>query len=469
MEMPRQTGNANRPAGDRQQRILAWIAARRGLFSLAAALGVAVFVALGHWLVQNQRGGRLNLLALLLAALAGAAAWALMNLTFAAVEERQRTASVGQLSPAFSQTLSEATGWDDLVRAIVAYPHQVAPEAQVTLYVARPGNTRLAPEASCSREGVVTLRPPLSISPDSLPVGSLPQLLMQQAPIPSALPPAHLPPHRYDLPITRSDQTIAVLKLEYPLRSAPTAAQLRTLQAAAPVIALALEVRLLQDVAARWAVDSAEERQRIAQTLHDTLAQNVGYLRLKLDQLTGENAIHEIGAVLQELERMRAAADEAYSQVRQTLDDLNAPAAADLPALLAPQAQAICRRAGLKLVIHENGAPFPLSATARQQVLYIAREALHNVEKHAGAAQVTLTYLWQPDGLVFKIHDDGTGFDPRRVDGAQDGHYGLWIMQQRAAEIGGTLRVQAAAQAGAEVTLWLPRAQPAGRGEAPGV
>ncbi len=114
-----------------------------------------------------------------------------------------------------------------------------------------------------------------------------------------------------------------MIKLEFPLGRSPDSDQVRALKSAAPVMALAIEVAMLQKMAAEQAAATAAQRQSIAQNLHNSLAQNVSYLRLKLDQLTGENAIHEIGAVLQELERMRASADEAYQQVRSTLDELN--------------------------------------------------------------------------------------------------------------------------------------------------
>lgn len=356
------------------------------------------------------------------------------------------------LQTTFSQQLGDALSWDALMQNIVEYPHKVAPSARVTLYVFDTHSLRMKPEAACGPDGQVTLKPAVMINPDSLPVGSLPQLLVQNGGSPSI---PDLPSNRFDLPIIRNDQQIGVLKLEYPAGQGPGTDEVRALKSVSPLIALALEGALLQNLAAEQAAASESDRQKIAQNLHDTLAQNISYLRLKLDQLTGENAIREIGVVLQELERMRTTADEAYQQVRDTLDELNPIQAEDLDSMVIKQARFISERAGLALRVNRSGAAYPLPPGTRRQILYIVREALHNVEKHAGARRVLLQFLWLEHELILKITDDGTGFDPLAV--SPEGHYGLWIMQQRAQEIGGTLKLTPAEDHGTEVTLWLPR------------
>ncbi len=400
--------------------------------------------------------------------------WFLLKLLKKMDIEREQAQASRDLHTEFSQKLGDARSWEELVQQIIVYPHRVAPQAEVTLYVFNPIEQRLQPEVSCNRAGQLTLKPANNTNSNSLPVGSLPQLLLQPDDITSPeqitlaealwLRSAHgdplpLPPHRYDLPITHNDQQIGVIKLEFEPGTAPSADQIRALKAAAPIMALALEGALLQKVSAEQAAASQAQRQEIAKNLHDTLAQNVGYLRLKLDQLTGENAIREIGVVLQELERMRATADEAYQQVRDTLDELNPTQAENLVATISKQARSISQRAGFRLRLSQVGAAHNLSATTRQQILYIVREALYNVEKHAHASQVHLQFLWLECELIIKITDDGIGFNPLIVP--NEGHYGLWIMEQRAQEINGTLKIGPATDEngdpqGTEVTVWVP-------------
>jgi signal transduction histidine kinase len=370
--------------------------------------------------------------------------WLLLGLLAETETERKQAAQESSLSTEFSRKLGETHGWEELISLIVSYPQRITPIRNVVLFLLHPGSTHMEPAALCDQEGRVVIKPKISIHPDSLPVGSLSQLLLQNG-----------APARYDLPLIRNDLQIGVIKLEFAADTTPAPADLRALKDMLPVIALALEVSMLQSLAAEQAAASQTQRQQIAQNLHDTLAQNISYLRLKLDQLTGLNAIHEIGVVLQELEKMRATADEAYQQVRNTLEELNPGMSDDLKELLTKQAWFIGQRAGFSLRTSQVGCPYPLSPAVRQQILYIVREALHNVEKHAHAAEVQIQFVWLEAELILKICDDGVGFSPLNIH--SDGHYGLWIMEHRAQEIGGILKISPADQRGTEITLWVPR------------
>ncbi|HSP52601.1 MAG TPA: ATP-binding protein, partial [Cryobacterium sp.] len=76
----------------------------------------------------------------------------------------------------------------------------------------------------------------------------------------------------------------------------------------------------------------------------------------------------------------------------------------------------------------------------RSAILYrIAREALTNTLKHAGARRLELTLTQDADRIRLSIHDDGRGFDP----GAQtpDGHVGLRIIRDTIRVTGGTLEI----------------------------
>lgn len=411
----------------------------------------AVFEVLEHYVIRRfGTTAEQALMIINFVVLIPFAAYLLLLLLSNYDAERKQATFDKDLQTELSQQLGDARCWEDLTRRIVEWPHRVSLLTSATLFVMDQHSRRLVAECSCDWEGLVTVKPPMPPEPDTLPRGEA-----RGGPFTSGSMLAQPPGERhYNLPIFFNEQQIGMLKLEYPSASLPEPAEMRMLKSALPLIGLALEGALLQNLAAQQAEASQAERQQIAQHLHDTLAQNISYLRLKLDQLTGENAIREIGVVLQELERMRASADEAYQQVRNTLDELNPTAGEDVLAMIVRQAEVISGRAGFKLQAWQTGAPYPLPSTVRRQILYVAREALHNVEKHAFAAAVRLQIVWLENELIIKFTDDGIGFTPA---GINDGHYGLWIMQQRAQEIGGTLKISPAEEHGTEVTLWVPR------------
>jgi signal transduction histidine kinase len=86
-----------------------------------------------------------------------------------------------------------------------------------------------------------------------------------------------------------------------------------------------------------------------------------------------------------------------------------------------------------------------------QITLYrIAQEVLNNVAKHAGARAVAMRLRMDPDDVELRIEDDGQGFDPVSV---APGHFGLRILQERAATIGAALAIDSAPGRGTQVIL----------------
>ena len=74
------------------------------------------------------------------------------------------------------------------------------------------------------------------------------------------------------------------------------------------------------------------------------------------------------------------------------------------------------------------------------ELLGLAREALSNVTRHSGATTVTLALAGVDARVLLTVEDDGVGFDPMRTYGPE--HQGLTNMRERAALLGGTLRIE---------------------------
>lgn len=95
-----------------------------------------------------------------------------------------------------------------------------------------------------------------------------------------------------------------------------------------------------------------------------------------------------------------------------------------------------------------------LSPRATAMLVQIAREALHNIAKHARARHVDLVLEAGSDQVELLIADDGLGFDttaPRR------GHFGVRSMRERAQALGGTFEVASVAGAGTRIRVRVPR------------
>lgn len=449
-KIPEHAGEeAVRQPEQKRKLLLPWlIYHRRGVVAGAALL--MIFVEVIENLVASRAGNLAHLIFDIIVYIAAVPAviWLLLNLLERSVATGEEAAHDSDLQAQFSQRLGSARGWDELVREILEFTRRLLPGVFITLFIVDPQKQCLQAEAAWPPEGQILYKPQLD------PAGAL---LPNIAACPQHGP--KLPAQeQFLLPLQRGKQQVGVIKVEFSADNSPPIHAVRLLEGALPTAALALDAARLEMLAARQATAQAEaadiERQKIAQNLHDSLAQNISYLRFKLDQLTGQETIREIGFVLQELERMRASAEEAYQQVRETIDDLTVINGEDLAASVEQQARIICVRAGLNLRATQTGTPHPLPAQTRQHILHIAREALHNIEKHAGASLVRLQFLWLEGELILKITDDGVGFHPLSVP--SEGHYGLWIMKQRAQDIGGAMKITPADEHGTEITLWVP-------------
>ena len=102
-------------------------------------------------------------------------------------------------------------------------------------------------------------------------------------------------------------------------------------------------------------------------------------------------------------------------------------------------------------------ATIGFSPLVNLQVLRIIQETMTNTRKYANASEVNVKLFRDADETVIVVSDDGEGFSvAEREDGSQN-HYGIEIMRERAAEIGGRLEVESTPGCGTVVTLRLPQ------------
>jgi len=192
----------------------------------------------------------------------------------------------------------------------------------------------------------------------------------------------------------------------------------------------------------------------IARDLHDTVGQNISYLRMKLDHLS-EKELNSKADLEAEIRNMATVANESYDLMRGTLAVLQSQNSVDLFNLFKRYARQVAERAMFEIDFVTHGADRALSSQQLRQLFYIFREALSNIEKHAQAAHVRVELTWDQDNLVLAVVDDGKGFDAVRTQ-PYGAHYGLRFMRERTELLNGTLSIHAAVQAGTRVVVQIP-------------
>lgn len=202
------------------------------------------------------------------------------------------------------------------------------------------------------------------------------------------------------------------------------------------------------------AKSTAELKGVISQDLHDTIGQNLGYLRLKLDQFSRAEFHGDLAVVRPELESLRDLANASYEMVRDLLVAINPDPSMQLEKLLEYHAKLISDRTGICIEFLNHGQSRSLNPITIHHIYFIFREALNNIERHAQAQKVAVNMFWIDAGLQIKIMDNGKGFDPDQEP--ELGHYGLKIMSERASSLGGRLDLLSSADEGTHISLWIP-------------
>ena len=99
---------------------------------------------------------------------------------------------------------------------------------------------------------------------------------------------------------------------------------------------------------------------------------------------------------------------------------------------------------------------FRLAPAREVEVFHIVQEALANVVRHAKARHARMTLDRTAEGYEIVVADDGTGLPDDAASGERAGHYGVEIMRERAARLGGAVSVGPADGGGTQVRLTFP-------------
>ncbi len=432
-------------------RLAALLLSHRWLIVVVLTVSVFLFEAIEHRGESNPVDAHFVREILVFGVIYPVAIGLMLNMLLKGQERQNAILRQQNWEKQFQQQVRYATHWDERLRIIVYFPPLIAPVAGVILLKHDPKEQewRQVAESWFGGQGKEVFRE-TAVSPT---LCGLEEHLPPQGIHPMTAP--HLAPglHGYCLPLSVNNRLTGLLHLYL-----PTAEQLDDEQAGifnylATSMALALDTAVLENPEFLQAEAARQERERIAHQLHSSLGQHLSYLRLKLDQLTMEEMLQSDPTILQDLERMRDVANEAYEQSRYAMVTVQPDGSRDLVTEMLKQAQLSARQASFQFHYHILGNTVPLHPLARHKILFIFREAFTNIQRHAHATHVHLTITWTANDLTISLADDGLGFDPKP---AGYGPFGLLIMQQRAEEIEAHLTIQSVPGQGTLVTLQCP-------------
>jgi two-component system nitrate/nitrite sensor histidine kinase NarX len=252
-------------------------------------------------------------------------------------------------------------------------------------------------------------------------------------------------------------QYLGFFNLHFRRTTVFTPAQTALLETLGQLLGTAIENQRLQGRDRELAV--SEERNLVAQGLHDSIAQGLNFLNLQVQMLEQSLQRQRLDEVESIVPALRAGVDESYQDVRELLHNFRTRLQeGNLVSSLETVVDRFRRQSGIAVDVEadSDGAPFPREH--QLQLLFIVQEALSNVRKHASASQVWLRLSDEQD-FVLSIKDNGQGFDPQALAALDEAHVGVNIMRERAQRIDAQLQLHSAPGAGTEVVVRLARAQ----------
>jgi len=226
--------------------------------------------------------------------------------------------------------------------------------------------------------------------------------------------------------------------------------EMTLLASIADQVGVAVENARLYQQAEQLAV--MEERERLARDLHDSVTQSLYSLTLFAEagrRLIGAGDLERAEGYLAQLGE---SAQDALKEMRLLVYKLRPPALEreGLVGAIQHRLGAVERRAGVKAHLLVDDM-IKLPASVEEGLYHIAQEALNNALKHAAATSVTVRIRVVDEQVELEVVDNGIGFDPGTA--GNGGGMGLVNMQERAKELGGTLRTVSAPGEGTKVSV----------------
>lgn len=198
------------------------------------------------------------------------------------------------------------------------------------------------------------------------------------------------------------------------------------------------------------ALAAMQERQRLAQNLHDAVNQSLFSAGLIADVLP-RLWDRDQDLARKSLIDLRRLTRAAQAEMRALLAELRPSAITDtdLGDLLHLLGNALSGRINIPVTV-TVAKEIILPAEVQVAFYRVCQEALNNVAKHAEASQVDIDLKYEGTTVELRIRDDGKGFDPERT---LSGHYGLGMMRERAEAVGALLTVTSRPSHGAELVM----------------
>jgi PAS domain S-box-containing protein len=202
-----------------------------------------------------------------------------------------------------------------------------------------------------------------------------------------------------------------------------------------------------------------QERELLARELHDDLAQVLAFIDTQGQTIRRLLKRGDLEQADRYLERLVEAARGGEVDLRDSIHAMRQSLTEHgLIGTLEKHLESFVQVYGIRTELTRSEAfdHLVLDPMVEVQVLRILQEALTNIRKHADADQVSLKFDAKDHLVCVTVVDNGRGFDVSEGGIERDKHFGLQMMRERAAAIGGTIRLTSQREIGTEIKVCVP-------------
>ncbi|MFZ6719202.1 type IV pili methyl-accepting chemotaxis transducer N-terminal domain-containing protein [Undibacterium sp. Ji49W] len=255
--------------------------------------------------------------------------------------------------------------------------------------------------------------------------------------------------------ILAREQVIGSFSLHFSKERNITSEERRLLETLGKNLGVAIENQRLIAREKEFAVSN--ERNLLAQGLHDSIAQGLNFLNLQVQMLEDSLSRNDVEEIKDITPLLRAGVQESYEDVRELLLNFRTRLQdSNLESEMRNVVSKFQRQTGVHGEIEFVGNGAPLAPEQQLQVLFILQEALSNVRKHAQASEVRVKVQNERD-FSLTVTDDGEGFNMDRIHEKGEEHVGLRIMRERAERLAAKFDIHSQVGEGTTIALELLR------------
>jgi signal transduction histidine kinase len=217
----------------------------------------------------------------------------------------------------------------------------------------------------------------------------------------------------------------------------------------------------VRELAVKLALAEQNERKRVSQIIHDHVQQMLYAIQWRIHLISLDVPPEQQARQGTQIEDMVRLVNQAIQSARTLTVELSPPVlrSEGLPEAILWLGTQMKEMHDLVVSVHFEGDCRVENHGLRVMIFQIVRELLFNVVKHAGVDHAFVTLQQVDDHLIATVRDNGKGFHPHEITTHSSNPYtgwGLRSIEEQLALFDGTVQIEAAPNAGTQITLRIP-------------